>query len=78
MSFVWELLSASSQPFFSIMLIDGHIEVHVSPGDGTSLRKALLHAPTGTYGDGQEHSISLVRNQRYRSTWVGVRVRRIG
>ncbi|XP_062932695.1 laminin subunit alpha-1 [Cynocephalus volans] len=51
-------------PFFSIMLIDGHVEVHVNPGDGTSLRKALLHAPTGTYGDGREHSISLVRNRR--------------
>ncbi|XP_026264666.2 laminin subunit alpha-1 [Urocitellus parryii] len=51
-------------PFFSIMLVEGHIEVHVSSGDGTSLRKALLHAPMGTYGDGQEHSISLVRNRR--------------
>ncbi|XP_008589478.1 PREDICTED: laminin subunit alpha-1-like [Galeopterus variegatus] len=51
-------------PFFSIMLIDGHVEVHVNSGDGTSLRKALLHAPTGTYGDGREHSISLVRNRR--------------
>ncbi|VTJ78003.1 Hypothetical predicted protein [Marmota monax] len=51
-------------PFFSIMLVEGHIEVHVSSGDGTSLRKALLHAPTGTYGDRQEHSISLVRNRR--------------
>lgn len=47
------------------MLIDGHVEVHVSPGDGTSLRKALLHAPTGTYSDGQAHSISLVRSRRY-------------
>ncbi|MBZ3888985.1 Laminin subunit alpha-1 [Sciurus carolinensis] len=51
-------------PFFSILLTEGHIEVHVSSGDGTSLRKALLHAPTGTYGDGKEHSISLVRNWR--------------
>ncbi|XP_024619438.1 laminin subunit alpha-1 [Neophocaena asiaeorientalis asiaeorientalis] len=52
------------KPFFSIMLIEGHIEVHVNPGDGTSLRRALLHAPTGTYGDGQEHSISLIRTGR--------------
>ncbi|XP_021041837.1 laminin subunit alpha-1 isoform X1 [Mus caroli] len=51
-------------PFFSIMLIEGRIEVHVNSGDGTSLRKALLHAPTGSYSDGQEHSISLVRNRR--------------
>ncbi|XP_031295017.2 laminin subunit alpha-1 isoform X1 [Camelus dromedarius] len=54
----------SSQPFLSIMLIEGHIEVHVNPGDGTSLRRALLHAPTGTFGDGQEHSISLIRSGR--------------
>uniref|UniRef100_A0A2K5Z9U8 Laminin subunit alpha 1 n=1 Tax=Mandrillus leucophaeus TaxID=9568 RepID=A0A2K5Z9U8_MANLE len=46
------------------MLIGGNIEVHVNPGDGTGLRKALLHAPTGTCSDGQAHSISLVRNRR--------------
>uniref|UniRef100_H0XIM4 Laminin G domain-containing protein n=2 Tax=Otolemur garnettii TaxID=30611 RepID=H0XIM4_OTOGA len=51
-------------PFFSILLIEGHVEVHVSLGDRSSLRKALLHAPTGTYSDGQPHSISLVRNRR--------------
>nr|XP_020733720.1 laminin subunit alpha-1 [Odocoileus virginianus texanus] len=51
-------------PFWSIMLIEGHVEVHINPGDGTSLRRALLHAPTGTYGDGQEHSISLIRSGR--------------
>nr|XP_036864248.1 laminin subunit alpha-1 isoform X1 [Manis javanica] len=51
-------------PFFSIMLIEGHVEVHVNSGDGTSLRRALLHSPTGTYSDGQEHSISLTRSGR--------------
>ncbi|XP_041500327.1 laminin subunit alpha-1-like [Microtus oregoni] len=56
--------SQAHVPFFSIMLSEGRIEVHVNSGDGTSLRKALLHAPTGSYGDGQEHSISLVRNRR--------------
>ncbi|XP_051046860.1 laminin subunit alpha-1 [Phodopus roborovskii] len=56
--------SQAHVPFFSIMLIEGHIEVHVSSGDGASLRKALLHAPTGSYSDGQEHSISLLRNRR--------------
>lgn len=54
------------------MLIEGRVEVHVNPGDGTSLRKALLHAPTGSYSDGQEHSISLVRNRRYLSSWIFV------
>ncbi|ELK05743.1 Laminin subunit alpha-1 [Pteropus alecto] len=51
-------------PFFSIMLIEGHVEVHVDSGDGTGLRRALLRAPTGTFGDGQGHSISLIRSGR--------------
>ncbi|XP_055466158.1 laminin subunit alpha-1 [Psammomys obesus] len=51
-------------PFFSIMLIEGRVEVHISAGDGTSLRKAILLSPMGSYSDGQEHSISLVRNRR--------------
>uniref|UniRef100_A0A452DRB5 Laminin G domain-containing protein n=2 Tax=Capra hircus TaxID=9925 RepID=A0A452DRB5_CAPHI len=46
------------------MLIEGHVEVHVNLGDGTSLRRALLHAPMGTYSDGQEHSISMIRSGR--------------
>ncbi|KAG8521110.1 Laminin subunit alpha-1, partial [Galemys pyrenaicus] len=51
-------------PFFAIMLIEGRIEVLANPGDGTSLRKAILRAPEGTYSDGQEHSLSLIRNGR--------------
>ncbi|XP_066103211.1 laminin subunit alpha-1 [Saccopteryx bilineata] len=49
-------------PFFSIMLIEGHVEVHIHSGDGAGPIRALLRAPTGTYGDGQEHSISLIRS----------------
>ncbi|XP_036906226.1 laminin subunit alpha-1 isoform X2 [Sturnira hondurensis] len=52
------------RPFFSIMLVEGDVEVHVNSGDGTSLRRALLQAPRGTYSDGQEHSISLIRSGR--------------
>ncbi|KAM9633189.1 laminin subunit alpha-1 [Trichechus inunguis] len=51
-------------PFFAVMLIEGHVEVHVNSGDGTSLRRVLLHSPTGIYGDGREHSLSLVRKRR--------------
>ncbi|XP_039701762.1 laminin subunit alpha-1 isoform X1 [Pteropus medius] len=51
-------------PFFSIMLIEGQVEVHVDSGDGTGLRRALLRAPAGTFGDGQGHSISLIRSGR--------------
>ena len=65
MSFLWEFSVQSSQPFFSIVLIEGLIEVHVNPGDGTSLKRALPRAPTGTYSDGQEPSISLIRSGRY-------------
>ncbi|KAM5218754.1 laminin subunit alpha-1 isoform 1-T1 [Hipposideros larvatus] len=52
------------RPFFAIMLMEGHVEVHVNLGDGTSLRRALLHAPTGMYANGQEHSVSLIRSGR--------------
>ncbi|KAM7125254.1 laminin subunit alpha-1 isoform 2-T3 [Molossus nigricans] len=51
-------------PFFSILLIEGHIEVHVSAGAGPSLRRAVLRAPTGSYGDGQAHSVSVTRSGR--------------
>uniref|UniRef100_A0A4X2M7H8 Laminin subunit alpha-1 n=1 Tax=Vombatus ursinus TaxID=29139 RepID=A0A4X2M7H8_VOMUR len=51
-------------PFFSIVLIEGHLEVHINPGDGMSTRKATLHSTTGTYNDGKEHSIVLIRNKR--------------
>ncbi|XP_042555133.1 laminin subunit alpha-1 [Dipodomys spectabilis] len=51
-------------PFYAILLNEGHVEVHISLGNGGSLRKALLHAPRGSLDDGDEHSISLVRNRR--------------
>ncbi|XP_075388834.1 laminin subunit alpha-1 isoform X1 [Tenrec ecaudatus] len=51
-------------PFFAIMLIDGHMEVHVNLEDGPSIRRALLISPRGTFSDGQEHSISLIRSRR--------------
>ncbi|XP_060056690.1 laminin subunit alpha-1 [Erinaceus europaeus] len=54
----------ASMPFFAIMLIEGHIEVHVSSGDGANLRRTLLQAPQGSYSDGQEHSFSLMRSGR--------------
>ncbi|GAB0182708.1 laminin subunit alpha-1 [Grus japonensis] len=51
-------------PFFSIMLIDGHLAVHVNAGDRASTRKVVLQPANGTYGDGQEHSVILIRNKR--------------
>ncbi|KFQ65922.1 Laminin subunit alpha-1, partial [Pelecanus crispus] len=51
-------------PFFSIMLIDGHLAVHVNAGDRASTRKVILQSANGTYSDGQEHSVILIRNKR--------------
>uniref|UniRef100_A0A7M4EVN4 Laminin subunit alpha-1 n=1 Tax=Crocodylus porosus TaxID=8502 RepID=A0A7M4EVN4_CROPO len=51
-------------PFFSIMLIDGHLTVHVNAGDRASTRKVILQSANGTYSDGQEHSVILIRNKR--------------
>uniref|UniRef100_A0A663M6Q6 Laminin subunit alpha-1 n=1 Tax=Athene cunicularia TaxID=194338 RepID=A0A663M6Q6_ATHCN len=51
-------------PFFSIMLIDGHLAVYVNAGDRASTRKVILQAANGTYSDGQEHSVILIRNKR--------------
>lgn len=53
------------QPFFSIMLVDGHLAVHINAGDRTSTRKVILQSANGTYSDGQEHSLILIRNKRY-------------
>uniref|UniRef100_A0A8C3R947 Laminin subunit alpha-1 n=1 Tax=Cyanoderma ruficeps TaxID=181631 RepID=A0A8C3R947_9PASS len=51
-------------PFFSIMLIDGHLAVHVNAGDRANTRKVVLQSANGTYSDGQEHSVILIRNKR--------------
>ncbi|XP_053323848.1 laminin subunit alpha-1-like [Spea bombifrons] len=51
-------------PFFAIMLVNGHIEFHINPVDGASTRKVIIKSPTGTFSDGQEHSIIVIRNKR--------------
>uniref|UniRef100_A0A8B9DK31 Laminin subunit alpha-1 n=1 Tax=Anser cygnoides TaxID=8845 RepID=A0A8B9DK31_ANSCY len=51
-------------PFFSIMLVDGHLAVHINAGDRTSTRKVILQSANGTYSDGQEHSLILIRKKR--------------
>ncbi|KAG8442156.1 hypothetical protein GDO86_011091 [Hymenochirus boettgeri] len=57
-------------PFFALMLVNGHIEAHINPMDGASTRKLIIKSPTGTYSDGQEHSIILIRNKRIVSVQV--------
>ncbi|XP_042299087.1 laminin subunit alpha-1-like isoform X2 [Sceloporus undulatus] len=51
-------------PFFSIILVNGHLAVHVNAGDRASTRKVLVAPDNGTYSDGQEHSVILTRNKR--------------
>ncbi|XP_074843522.1 laminin subunit alpha-1 isoform X4 [Carettochelys insculpta] len=51
-------------PFFSIMLIDGHLAVHINAGDRANTKKIILQPANGTYSDGQEHSVILIRNKR--------------
>ncbi|XP_033010826.1 laminin subunit alpha-1 [Lacerta agilis] len=51
-------------PFFSIMLVNGHLAVHVNAGDRASTRKVLVESANGTYSDGREHSVILTRNKR--------------
>ncbi|KAM4704989.1 laminin subunit alpha-1 [Rhinophrynus dorsalis] len=57
-------------PFFAIMLVNGHIEMHINPMDGASTRKLIIKSPTGTYSDGQEHSVIVIRNKRLVSVQV--------
>ncbi|KAM4688464.1 laminin subunit alpha-1 [Discoglossus pictus] len=57
-------------PFFAVMIVNGHIELHMNPVDGASTRKVTVKSPTGTYSDGQEHSIILIRNKRIVSVQV--------
>uniref|UniRef100_A0A8B9DNQ1 Laminin subunit alpha-1 n=1 Tax=Anser cygnoides TaxID=8845 RepID=A0A8B9DNQ1_ANSCY len=59
-------------PFFSIMLVDGHLAVHINAGDRTSTRKVILQSANGTYSDGQEHSLILIRKKRYMIVTVQV------
>ncbi|XP_078073116.1 laminin subunit alpha-1 [Mustelus asterias] len=54
----------TKMPFFAIMIIGGRVEAHVNTGDGVHTRKVVAKAPSGTFSDGQEHSVILTRNKR--------------
>uniref|UniRef100_A0ABM5GDG7 Laminin subunit alpha-1 isoform X1 n=1 Tax=Pogona vitticeps TaxID=103695 RepID=A0ABM5GDG7_9SAUR len=51
-------------PFFSITLTNGHLAVHVNPGERSSTREVTIESSNGTYSDGQEHSVILTRYKR--------------
>ncbi|MBN3307029.1 LAMA1 protein, partial [Amia calva] len=54
----------TQHPFFAIMLVSGHLEVHMNAADGAHIKKAVIKSKTGTFSDGQEHSIILHRSKR--------------
>ncbi|XP_058033280.1 laminin subunit alpha-1 [Ahaetulla prasina] len=57
-------------PFFSIMLVNGHLAVQVLAGDRASAKRVLVKSTNGTYNDGKEHSVILTRNKRIISVQV--------
>ncbi|KAG7488691.1 hypothetical protein MATL_G00037040, partial [Megalops atlanticus] len=52
------------QPFLAVMLVNGQLEVHLNTAEGGSIHKVVVKPSTGTFGDGQEHSVILQRNKR--------------
>ncbi|KAG8133482.1 hypothetical protein E2320_011294 [Naja naja] len=57
-------------PFFSIMLVNGHVAVQVLAGDRASAKRVMVKSNNGTYSDGKEHSVILTRNKRIISVQV--------
>ncbi|XP_026527653.1 laminin subunit alpha-1 [Notechis scutatus] len=57
-------------PFFSIMLVNGHLAVQVLAGDRASAKRVMVKSNNGTYSDGKEHSVILTRNKRIISVQV--------
>ncbi|XP_068093303.1 laminin subunit alpha-1 [Hyperolius riggenbachi] len=57
-------------PFFALMLVNGHIELHMNPMDGASTRKVVIKSPAGSFGDGEEHSVIILRNKRIVSVQI--------
>ncbi|KAM9552660.1 laminin subunit alpha-1-like isoform 1-T1 [Salvelinus alpinus] len=52
------------QPFLAVMLVSGHLEVHVSMVEGGSVHKVVVKSRSGSFSDGQEHSVILQRNRK--------------
>uniref|UniRef100_A0A674CCJ8 Laminin, alpha 1 n=1 Tax=Salmo trutta TaxID=8032 RepID=A0A674CCJ8_SALTR len=54
----------SSLPFLAVMLISGRLEVHVNMAEGGSIHKVVVKSRSGSFSDGQEHSVILQRNRK--------------
>ncbi|XP_042164797.1 laminin subunit alpha-1 isoform X1 [Oncorhynchus tshawytscha] len=52
------------QPFLAVMLISGRLEVHVNMAEGGSVHKVVVKSRSGSFSDGQEHSVILQRNRK--------------
>uniref|UniRef100_A0A4W4DP19 Laminin, alpha 1 n=1 Tax=Electrophorus electricus TaxID=8005 RepID=A0A4W4DP19_ELEEL len=54
----------AQQPFLAAMLVSGRVEVHIAVVEGGGVHKAVVQSRSGTFSDGQEHSLILQRNKR--------------
>uniref|UniRef100_A0A8B9K033 Basement membrane-specific heparan sulfate proteoglycan core protein n=1 Tax=Astyanax mexicanus TaxID=7994 RepID=A0A8B9K033_ASTMX len=54
----------TQQSFLAVMLVSGRLEVHVSVAEGAGVHKAVIKSQSGTFSDGEEHSLILQRNKR--------------
>uniref|UniRef100_A0A673Z070 Laminin, alpha 1 n=1 Tax=Salmo trutta TaxID=8032 RepID=A0A673Z070_SALTR len=52
------------RPFLAVMLVSGHLEVHVNMVEGGSVHKVVVKSRSGSFSDGQEHSVILQRNRK--------------
>uniref|UniRef100_A0A8C8HC76 Laminin, alpha 1 n=1 Tax=Oncorhynchus tshawytscha TaxID=74940 RepID=A0A8C8HC76_ONCTS len=52
------------QPILAVMLVSGHLEVHVNMVEGGSVHKVVVKSRSGSFSDGQEHSVILQRNRK--------------
>ena len=59
------------QPFLAVMLISGGLEVHVNMAEGGSVHKVVVKSRSGSFSDGQEHSVILQRNRKWVAPWRG-------
>ncbi|CAB1341121.1 unnamed protein product [Coregonus sp. 'balchen'] len=52
------------EPFLAVMLVSGRLEVHINMGEGGSVHKVVVKSRSGSFSDGQEHSVILQRNRK--------------
>ncbi|KAJ8279563.1 hypothetical protein COCON_G00066290, partial [Conger conger] len=52
------------QPFLVVMLVHGHLEVHLNAAEGGNVHKVVVRSESGTFNDEHDHSIILQRNKR--------------